>query len=326
MILNAASLRRSVGLIVPVYFEPTVPETTVRSILEQTFDGQEFYCDPHNCLIVVDQGSTAESVLRGCSSLPPAAGGAILLLDRNRGKTGSIRDGLKRFLEVSQVPFIATRDCDGDNAIEDLPAMLELALEMSEILKNPSVAVFGARPSLARPMNWSRKEWELLTNGLSIALVDHLCARQSRVLDRRFWNTYPLDLQSGYRVFSRRAAEIALGALGSLPPDRESYLMGCEIAPFFDLSLQGGAVGQVMRSTLVEQPVSGYTSVDFGATYGALFCHLAERFEVSEELLLGMLDNQLTNSDALCSDLREPMLALRERIGGRQPLQYPARM
>lgn len=299
---------------VPVYFEPSVRPDVVRSILQQTFSGHTLFCSADNTLAVVDRGSTAESLFRESGRSSPLFGLPVHVLEENRGKTGAIREGLSELLERTRVPYIVTRDCDGDHLLEDLPRMVSVAEPPEDGVEEPVVSVFGVRPSLAKPMNWLRQEWEVLTNSVVVDLVAFLLARDGRLLDRRYWNGYALDLQSGYRVYSRAAARLALESLQALPDERDIYTMACEIMPFLELSLHGGIVAQVQRGTWVEQPVSSYATLPFSRYYGKLLGFMADRYGLSRRLLRGILDNHLVNSPAYFSAHRQELLECREYL------------
>ncbi len=326
MSFTAEQTRRLTGMVVPVYFEPGVEPGRARSILESTFADQRLFCDSSETLAVVDRQTSAESVLAGAGPDSPLYGIPLLRLDRNRGKTGAVRQGIERWLRISERRYVATRDCDGDHLIEDLPRLVCGAQALADAVGDAPLAVFGARPSLARPMNWEREEWELLTNGVIVDLVAYLLARKGEILDRRFWNGYPLDLQSGYRLYDRSAARLAVESLQRLPDEREIYFLACETLPFIELSLEGGVVGQVQRSTLVEQPVSSYAEAPLHLYYGELLAHLAKSYESSDQLLR-IFDNQLVTRPAFFSRLREKMLDCRNRVQpDAPPVRYPSAM
>jgi hypothetical protein len=298
-------------MVVPTYFEPTVGRSRIQSILERTFAAQVVFCRPEATLVVVDSGSVVEGVFREAPRDSVLWGLPLLVLERNRGKTGAIRAGLRRLLEQSEAPFMVTRDCDGDNMIEDLPRLSSMARQLAQICPDVPVSVFGARPSLEKPMSWFREQWERVTNRVIVEMVQLLLARKERVLDQRFWNGYPLDLQSGYRLYNRSGAALAVQSLSELPEDREVYLLACEVLPFLDLSLQAGIVGQIQRGTLVEQPVSSYNSIDFGRYYGRLLAFVGERYQIPRPIIRQLFDNSLVSSSAFFSPMREELLRCR---------------
>ncbi len=317
--LTIAQTRERVSMVVPVHFQPSVSRDLIAAILERTFTEHGLFCDLKNTVVVVDGDTPAERVLRDAGPSSPLRGLPLHVLDRNRGKTGAIRAGLARLLDAGSSPFLVTRDCDGDNLLEDLPRLVTLALQIGADTGSDKISVFGARPSLIKPMGWIREQWERLVNSVIVDLVDYLLARQERVLDRRYWNGYPLDLQAGYRVYSRAAARIAAQSLSDLPEDPEVYLLACETLPFPALSLQAGVVGQAQVMTRVEQPVSSYSHLSFARCYGALLDFLGKRWQVRSETLVALFDNHLLNTPAWFSASRSEFLECRSRLAPQAP-------
>ena len=160
-------------------------------------------------------------------------------------------------------------------------------------------------------MGWARQEWERLTNAVWVDCASFLLAQRGRVLDTRFWNGYPLDLQSGYRLYSRSAARIAAESLAALPQEPNVYMMACEMTPFFDLSLQGGRVAQVRTLTRVTQPFSSYAGVPFAECYGALFAYEARQHAIPASVLSAVFENRLLQSPLYYSHLKQEALRCR---------------
>jgi len=315
-------IKSRVAQLVPVHFTAEVPSEQVRRILESTFADNSYFCSPRETWVVVDSGTPAEDAFRTAEDGSPLHGLKLLTLDTNRGKTGAIREGLSWILGESRADYLVTRDCDGDNRIEDLPRLMLLADSMKG--RGP-VSVFGCRPSLSKPMNWERLQWESITNQVVLELTGYLLARQGKTLLKNYWNQPELDLQSGYRLYDREAAMIASQSLQELPDDREVYLLACEISPFIEFSLQAGRVGQVYRSTQVEQPVSSYAEINFAVFYGKLLAYHADCYEIERSLLRQMFDNALVESEGMQSALRTALMKCRQIIDpAASPLQRPS--
>jgi len=298
-LLTRAEVLDLTAVVIPAYFSPSVAEARIRNILDGVVVDAEFFCRPDRLAIVVDGGSHTESVL-------DAMGGLNLVrLERNRGKAGAVAAGLEALLRSTDAGFFATRDCDGDHLQEDLPRLVSLAASMRETTGNPMVCAMGARPSLAKPMGWVREQWEQLTNRVLVDLASYVLARKEQVLDRRFWNGMEPDLQSGYRVYSREAAEVAVECLNRVPDQPGILTFACEFVPFAELTERGGLFGQAQRLTLVEQPVSSYSAVDYAGTYGWLLGYLADEWKVSRSRLLRLFDNHLGWSALYFSNEKE---------------------
>lgn len=313
-------------MVVPVYFDSTVGEEEVRNILRATLRDQRLFLKTERVVFTVDANTHSERVLGILKTELELAESTTLQLERNQGKMGAVREGLRRLLG-EPVHYLITRDCDGDHALPDFGRMVDVAKEMAAAAPGRPVSVFGTRPSLTRPMEWVRKEWELLTNRTIESLTEYLLARQDNMLDRRFWNGYALDLQSGYRLYDREAAKLAIRSMDRLPDERNTYLMACEITPFIEISLGGGLIGQVQRMTCVEQPVSSFKEIDFATAYGKLLVFLRDVHGIKPALLLRAFDNHMLASEIYFSAEREQVVRCRDLIGGSDvPIHRPSIM
>lgn len=312
--LSINQARELTAVVVPVYFQPTVSRETITLILESTFADHELFCLPENLLVVVDGGTKAEAVLRKANSGSPIYDLPLYVLEKNRGKAGAIRAGLDEILKRTQSPYVVTRDCDGDHAIEDIPRMISMAEDIRSDTGSTLISIFGVRPSLEKPMGWFRQEWEGFINRILEDLTDFLAAKTDAVVDKRYWNGYELDAQSGYRVYSRQAARLSVDLLAQLPEDPDVFVFACELVPFIELTLRGGLIGQVQRMTLVEQPVSSFEGVDLPRSYGTLLRYLCEIYRVPADTLLRIFDNHLLTTSLYFSEFRENILECRRHI------------
>ncbi len=304
----------SIAVVVPVYFEPSLGRNPVRDILEETFLDHAHFCRPDRTLIVVDRATTAEAVLLEAPPRSPLHGYEVHVLPENRGKAGAICAGLARLLEKTSAPFLVTRDCDGDHMPQDLPALATAAVDLQQDTSAEKLMVFGARTSLEKPMGWVRQQWETWTNSILADLVEFLLAQQERILDRRYWGSLPLDLQSGYRLYSREAAREAVVSLSRLPEDPRIYTFACEMAPFVDLALQGALIGQIRRHTMVEQPVSSFESKPLAECYSALLNYVFEQHSIPAPIVVCVLDNHLFDTSLYFSPLRDEVLKFRQLV------------
>lgn len=318
----ASQTDSSCAILIPVHFPAGLDEGVIRQTLEDTLRGQDGYCPAARTLLVVDQGAPAERILENAGKGSPLVGLPLCRLPRNRGKTEAVRVGLQRLLETTDAALFITRDCDGDHAVDDLPRLLRMAAAAST--ESRPLSVFGARSCWEKPMGWLRQEWERLTNRVLIDLTEYLVARQGDVLDRRFWNGLELDLQSGYRLYDRQAARIAVDSLSGLPDNPEVYTMACEMLPFVELSLKRGRAAQIQTLTRLGQPFSSYAGIDWPRYYGSLLAFAARRYGAEPEILLRIFDNHLVESPLHWSSRREDALRCRNvAIPGAPPLEFP---
>jgi len=322
--LSVSMARQRLAVVVPVYFDPSVSEETILPILDSVFRDSELFCRPDRLLVVVDRDTRVDELFANPPAGSSLSGIPVHRLEKNRAKAGAVNEGLQRLLKESDADFFVTRDCDGDHILEDIPRMVSLAEYVTKQTGNKLVTVMGARPSLEKPMGWLREEWEILTNRVLVDLVSFALARGGGVIDRRFWNGYGPDIQSGYRVYSRAAAEQTVRCLSDLPERREIFTLACETLPFTDLLIDGGVYAQVQRLTLVEQPVSSHDQVNFADNYGHLISFLGERYHIPSETRLRIADNHLVSSSLYFADFRDQLLLFRDLIApGAPPLELP---
>jgi hypothetical protein len=312
-LLPVARTREVLAVVVPVHFLSSVPEPQIRDILSSVFGEADLFCRRKHLLAVVDRGTTAEKVLQEFPGL------RIHSLQKNRGKAGAIGSGLAELLETSDARYFATRDCDGDHAQEDLSRLVSLAAYVERVTGSSRVAVMGARPSLEKPMGWVRDQWERLTNAVLVDLLQYALARGGRVTDRRFWGGSEPDIQSGYRVYSREAAEQTRDVLTGLPEERDILTFACEFVPFADLVAAGGVTAQAQRFTLIEQPVSNYGGVDFGRVYGRLLAYVADRHDVPRPIVRQIFDNRLVGMSLFFTGAREELFKARRLVDANAP-------
>ncbi len=311
-------LRRRIGIVVPVHFPPEVDRQTVQGVLLETFRQHRLFCPPERTVLVVDRDTAAERVLHSAGADSPLNGLPVLVLERNQGKTGAVRAGLRRILEQSDPPdFVATRDCDGDAALEDLGRLVNVAVELGGPAE--PVAVFGVRSSLFKPMNWEREQWERLVNGVVEGMVDFALAGRERVQDRTFRAGFPLDLQAGFRVYSQEGARLAASVLERVPDDRELYLFACEILPYLEIALEGGRIGQAPRVTLADQPVSSFSRLPFARCYGRLLRFIALEWRLPVPAVRQLFDNTMVELAGYFSPLRESFLECRAVLDPEAP-------
>lgn len=310
--LSISRVRELAGVVIPVYFSPGVPAGAIRAILEKTLQDHEVFCRPERLVLVVDQGTIAESVLRQAGRSSVLKGLNRVVLKRHRAKAGAISAGLRYLLEEGASELLITRDCDGDHLQEDFTRMATLAEDIGAYTGCELVGVMGARPSLTRPMGWLRKEWERLTNRILEDMIRYRLAGMNSLPDERFLSGYEADVQSGFRLYNRKAAAAAAQCLDDLPESREILTLACEFVPYLDLLTQGAVFGQVQRMTMVEPPVSSYQGVDFAKTYGSLLKYVADAYEIPTEVLTVSFDNRIAGASLYFTDSRGDLLRCRK--------------
>ena len=322
---NNPDIFQQIAVVIPIHFRPEEDVDLIRGILEKTFRNQDLVCPRKNILAVVDKGSKAEGVFLDSNSVSTLHGIRVHTLQKNRCKAGAVREGLEVLLRDTGSEYFVTRDCDGDHFVEDLPRLVHFLVHAIKVSGNRKACVMGSRSSLEKPMGWVRQEWEKLTNDFLTAVIRLKLASGGRVLDERFWNGSPPDIQSGYRVYSRSAAETAVKGLSALPEDRHILNFACEFQPFIDICLENGFFCQVNRLTLVEQPVSNYGNADYAKDYGSYLAYAAEYLKLNRETAVLAFDNALSRNALFFTDFRDELIRCRSILGGNlePPLHAP---
>ena len=172
-----------------------------------------------------------------------------------------------------------------------------------------------------------RGEYELLLNEVLVEAVAFHLARQGTVWDTRYLVQRAPDLQSGYKLYSRTAAEGAVAALereAASHPDLHLLRTGMEIVPFVDVALAGGVFAEVERKSYFDQPVTSYGNADLPRFYGLKLAWALRRCGVPTAAAALLLDGALARRPLYHDPQgRESLLRMRglvlETLGGEVP-------
>lgn len=159
----------SVAIIIPAYNEERFIGTVVLKSLKHA-----------DAVIVVDDGSTDAT-----AEIAEAAGAIVVRHPENRGKGVALNSGFRKARSLNP-KAIVTVDGDGQHLVEELPAVV------LPVLNGDADIVVGSRylaeASLVPPHRiWGHRLFTFFTNLMSGVPIT--------------------DSQSGFRAFSRRAAE-----------------------------------------------------------------------------------------------------------------------
>ncbi|MCC2667704.1 MAG: hypothetical protein K0Q72_175, partial [Armatimonadetes bacterium] len=140
----------------------------------------------------------------------------------------------------------------------------------------------------------------------------------ARAWDTRYLVERAPDLQSGYKLYSRAAAEVAVEGLhreAGNYPDLRLLRVGMEIVPFVEIALADGVFGEVGRKAFYDQPVTSYGTVDVARFYGSKLGWALRRCGVPPLPALILLDGALArrplNTDP---NGRETALRMRDLV------------
>ena len=300
----AERMRACLGSMVPVWFpEQMSPECMFR-YLSGTLADCELVVDPSRMVLVVDGCPHAEApTRRAAEELAERAGThpQVIVKKSNSGKGGAVCTGFERLLEDDAVEALSTRDADGDHDIWDLPQLFGL-FETARGSVGDDVFVVGGRASLARPLGFARAQLERLLNRLTIDAVNAHLAGAGSCVDERFTARYghAPDFQSGYKLYSRSAARVAIEAVGAAhaaAPELRVPWWGVEFVPTVELLLRGFTPASLHRLTWDGQPQTTFDDGNLAHVYAVQIAWLFERLGLPAAVAMPLLDNALTACD-----------------------------
>jgi len=301
------------GMVIPAWFAPDVPEDQVESLLIAALADFETLVHPDDLVVVIDG---VERVLRVVERLRRLGPFRVLWSEENRGKGAAVVEGTRVLLSEDRIEFVMMRDADGDHFLNDAPHLFRLGLQMREESGNPCLAVIGRRTSVHRPLGWMRGEYELLLNELLIEAFKLFYARSGKVLNTQYFSTYSHfpDMQSGYKLYSREAASLAAEGLRRAQksdPSLDMMRWGSELVPMVEIVRAGGLLGEITRMTFYDQPVTSYGRLNRPQTYGAKIAWALRRMEIDASQAAQLMANTFPRRDLFTDPTgREELLSL----------------
>ncbi len=315
---SQAELAPRIGMVVPSWFPPDHAVGDAAAVLATALADLETVLAPANCLVVCDGSAVAAEAARRV-----AGGFELLELDDGpHGKGGAVGRGLERLL-ARDLDWFVIRDHDGDHFLCDTPRLVRLGLQMREA--SELVLVNGGRSSPARPMGWLREKYERLVNEAVWRGLHYHAARAGRAVDEAWLlpgEPVP-DLQSGYKCYSRAAAERVAAAYDT--SDWIARRWGCEVVATVEVIAAGGLFGEVQRSALDHQPLTTYEGgADRARLHADLLLGTVTRLDLPPNAVLTWFDAAVARGELRCAwEQREPIAAMRrhlaERLGCDQP-------
>jgi len=286
-------------MVVPVYFPEDFDPVQTEALLLGTLADAELLVDPSRQVLVLDGVEWVNDTARRVADEVARRAGAplrIVSLEENRGKGGAVSAGMIELLADPAVTHVCVRDDDGDHAIWDLPELFALSLRMAEAEGTDLTLTNGRRAEIHRPLGMARGFLEVLVGEVTYEALKFALAHENRALNTRWHSAYgPVpDMESGYKVYSRRAAGLmidGLRAAGARLPSLNLGHFGVEIVPTVEVIMAGGIVGEMMRTTCQAQPLTTFAAGTrlprlFGAELTWLFTRLGTPADVADTLVL----------------------------------------
>jgi hypothetical protein len=293
-------MRRSLGMLIPVWFPPTLSDAQVRETLLDTLHHCEHYLPWEHVVLVVDGDARSYAVGQDLQTACRQHHGQafdVLYSAENGGKGAAVLRGTQWFLDRDGLEYLTTRDADGDHALNDLVNLMRLAVSLRANEGTNKVIIVGRRNHPHRALGWMRGEFETLLNRMLVDAVRFALAQRQQVLNTRYFSLsgdYP-DLHSGYKVYSRRVCELMVEHTWERLPwvGPEIYRYGVEAVPFVEGVMAGAVVGEITRLTQ-EPDFSGHGAFARPETNGSVMLWTCLRLGIETPQAASILDNHLS--------------------------------
>jgi hypothetical protein len=297
-------MKASLAMVVPVWFPRDTPESRMHALLSGVVSDVELFVEPRNVLLYVDGCPHAEPVAwrvveESAARLPEPFG--LTVAAANQGKGGAVATAFEELLLDASIQYLCVRDCDGDHSIYDLPHLLRLARQIEEAERCDLVAVCGRRFSLHRPLGFWRGEYELITCEVTWEALKLALAREGRSPTAQYVTAYSRapDIQSGYKLYTRRAAELAARSIRRADAQHSDLGMlgwGVELVPFVEIHLARGIFGEMQRLAWQTQPVTSFDQSSRCEEYARELIWVFKRLAIEPEPARRLLDAVLPRS------------------------------
>ena len=293
-------MRRSLGMLIPVWFPPSLTADQVRENLLVTLHGCEHFLPWDHVVLVVDGDVRSYPIVQELQeSCRQQHGQAFDLIycAENRGKGYAVFLGAQWFLERQDLEYLTIRDADGDHALNDLVNLMRLAFTLRVSEGTEALIIVGGRNHPHRALGWIRGEFETFLNRVLVDSARFALAQHQHILNTRHFSLsgeYP-DLHSGYKVYSRRVCELMVERPWDRPPwvGAEIYRYGVEAVPFIEGVMAGAIVGEITR--LSQEPhFSGHDAFARSEANGSILLWAFLRMGIMPQQALALLDNHLS--------------------------------
>ncbi|HYY16113.1 MAG TPA: hypothetical protein VE965_05635 [Gammaproteobacteria bacterium] len=315
------TLRRSLAMLIPVWFPLSVSPEQIRDSLLATLYDCEHYLPWEHVVLVVDGDERSHRIVQDLQAACKQRYGCtfdVIYNVENRGKGAAVCRGAEWFLAKRGLDYLTIRDADGDHVLNDLPNLMRQAMLLRATEGIDHLIIVGRRSDSHRAVGFMRGEFETLLNRVLIETMRFALAQQQRVLNTRYLSRTgdDPDLHSGYKLYSRSICELIVQHPWDCPPwvGEEIYRYGVEAVPFVEGVLAGAIVAEINR--LVQEPrFTGHGAFARPETNGSVILWTFLRLGIRAHQAAALLDNFVPHL-ALWSDPRgrETLLAFRRYI------------
>lgn len=311
-------LENHTGIVIPVYLpahaDPAMGLPIVRDTVHLAV--RELHSPRAICLSADGLGPAATVA----HHLADQYGVQLVVAPQNRGKLAAVANGMAVLLQNPGLRYLAAIDQDGDHFANELLNFVRVAEQVTQVTANPAGMVLGNRLSRHRPLGFLRAEQEELANRMLLDALAYDAALCQSPLALQFLTTLdPLpDFHSGYKLFSRAAAE----AVFTTPPT----LAGCDAAAYYRHACEavmtveahkaGAWLAAVNRRTFDEQPISLFASLNRAQLAADMILWPCKRLGVPAHFVDQWLTNHLPTLllGTLTPQGRDELLAIRNLV------------
>lgn len=311
-------VRKRTGLVVPA----CLPEGDARKAMEQLLHETVRSClsqvaDPSRVCIAVDGEANGADAAQ---ELGHAYGVQVETLPQNLGKLNPCRAGAALLLRRPEVDFVAIIDQDSDHFANEIINFVRAAEHIRGQSGDGNVLVIGRRASMHRSLGFARGEEETLADRILMDALAYHAAVSGDPLRLEFCSAFAdvPDFHSGYKLFSRAAAEATFC--------REVQMAGVSEACYWrhapeavmsvEPLLAGARLGVVNRSGFNEQPVSLFGRLDRAELVAGMIVWPCKRLSIPPRFVLQWLSNRMPELllATLRPDGREELSRVRELV------------
>jgi hypothetical protein len=311
-------LEHHTGIVIPTYFNTDTDTDFAYALLSDTVHMfVREVADPQSVCLSVDGPGPALAIAQRVARQYNTG---LVQSERNRGKLGSVRNGMKALLPNRQLRYFAAVDQDGDHFANELLNFVRSAEHVADTLATDQVIVLGNRLSRQRPLGFLRGEQEELADRVLLDALHYDAAHTGKPLVWQFANaTDDLpDFHSGYKFFSRATAEQIFQPEPNLAgcEERVAYRHACEAVMTVEALQSGATLAVVSRRTYDEQPVSVFARLDRSQLAADMIIWPCKRLNVPGHFVAQWLTNHLHRLllGTLVPQGRDELLAIRERV------------
>ena len=313
--------RHSLGMVIPVWFPPTLTDDRVRENLLTTLHDCEHYLPWEHVVLVVDGDARSAAIVQELQAAWVQRHGQafdVVYGPENRGKGFAVFRAAEWFLDRRGLQYLTVRDADGDHALNDLVSLMRLAAMLRIQEGTEALIIIGRRNHPHRALGWVRGEFETLLNRVLVDAVRFALAQRREVFKTQYFSLsdeYP-DIHSGYKVYSRKICELMVQRPWERPPwvGAEIFRYGVEAVPFVEGAMAGAVIGEITRITQ-EPEFSGHAAFARPETNGSVLLWTFLRLGITPQQATVFLDNHVSRL-ALWADPqgRESLVELRRYV------------